>query len=332
MGQGEMRMKKKYLTAIMLVMASALICACGSNTTKPAANEENTAEEASEELTPEADNEPGQIVVKEVSSEDENEADKWDKILMNAGTEMTINGMNILYSIPNPNDPDFGDGMTVLTIDGTEYETGYAEWPVDSFVFANGDNLLIYLEKGYSNDWASTTLVTYSKEAGIKVHDEVWGGTVGDNLSITECTLESRVDLFGTWGTSIKYNVTENGLVQTDTYVQLINDIQSPEGTWYDEYDNEYIRSIYDEYGRRLLRVSTEFSAKQGDKDIVIPAGAVIYPIGYDDSISLFRVEYDGVETDITYTYNDDPEDPNSGLYIGDVNQYDLFEELPYAG
>jgi len=321
-------MKKKVLVLMMLAMALVAICGCGKKASssnaeqKEVVPDEGLAEKAEEETA----------VAEEQTSESGNASGEWDKVLMNAGTEMTINGMNILYSIPNPNDPDFGDGMTVLTIDGTEYETGYAEWPVDSFVFANGDNLLIYLEKGYSNDWASTTLVTYSRETGIKVYDEVWGGTVGNSLSSTECTLESRVDLFGTWGTSINYNVTENGLVQTDTYVQIINDIQSPEGTWYDEYDNEYIRSICDEYGRRLLRVATEFSAKQGDKDIVIPAGAVLYPIGYDDSISLFRVEYDGVVTDITYVYNDDPEDPNSGLYVDEINQFDLFEELPYAG
>lgn len=137
---------------------------------------------------------------------------------------------------------------------------------------------------------------------------------------------------------SISGNLTSisNDMIRVDAAVYVLGTYSSKRSYTFAEgtlqpVEDRYTFSVSDDksghYGPKLkeeLTVQIEENGTMVEK--TLPAGTVIYPVNSDgESVVGFELE-DGTYGEITFERTD------SGLSIDGVSEFDLFDDLPYAG
>ncbi|MBR4529102.1 MAG: DUF3298 domain-containing protein [Lachnospiraceae bacterium] len=182
-------------------------------------------------------------------------------------------------------------------------ETWYCE---PNFIHtADGEYFLVSFSG--MDDWTTTDLY---EAAGDR---RLLGSCNGSPALIRDgtVTIHTRTDAFGTWTVEKEYTYGKDGLKTTETSERLNNDPAER---------GDEARSI-------KLKKPLSYHRTQGakDSDGVLDPGTELYPVtAYPDEIEF--VTKDGRRAFFTYTTEDYTH------YVDGVAEYDLFEELPYAG
>lgn len=201
-------------------------------------------------------------------------------------------------------DEELGDTY-ILHIDDESIENGgddalYMCEPM--FVHSSTGNYFMLDCVGMS-DWHTTYL--YDAAKNYYLVQSIDGHIT--EISDGECTIQSKVDAFGTWGAKKEYSYDGNGFVTTDKV---------------DNLDNLPSKGD-DAIGITLLKKLT-YTDKDGNQQ-TLAKGTVIYPTVLDGDKLEFMTE-DGAESGyFTFVYED------GVRYVDGVDENDMFAGMPYA-
>ncbi|WP_189260291.1 DUF3298 and DUF4163 domain-containing protein [Pseudobutyrivibrio ruminis] len=207
-----------------------------------------------------------------------------------------------LETIP---DEDLGDSYILHIGDDTIENGGDDAYYMCSpmFVHSSTGNYFILDCTGMS-DWHTTYL--YNADKNYTLVQSISGNIT--EISDGKCTIQAKVDAFGSWGAKKEYTYDGNGFVTTDKV---------------DNLDNLPSKGD-DAIGITLLKKLT-YTDKDG-KQQTLSKGTVIYPTVLDGDKLEFMTE-DGAESGyFTFEYKD------GVRYVDGVSEYDLFADMPYAG
>lgn len=315
-------MKKKIAILLIGVCAIASLCACSTTSKKkkePANTEKQETEEkkSEEQETEEKESETQETLEEKVQ-------------ILKVDDSIDINGEELSIEIKSDYS-EYSDGDAVLSYAGTDIILDYCEWMCDSYVVTvNDSEFYVYAQLGFSNDYCQTVVVKCSKSEGLKTLGSVWGRVENtDNLSSTSCTIASYEHLLGTYETVVSYDVTDDGLKSknTDGYIEFNNKNQVSDGSFLDgSEEGDFITKVYDKNGRHILILKRELTFYSDNGDEKLQSGSIVYPRGYNEQNKQFVVEKDGKIGYFKYDKND------AGTFVDGIDQYEAFEELPYAG
>ena len=206
-----------------------------------------------------------------------------------------------LETIP---DEDLGDSYILHVGDDTIENGGddafYMCTPM--FVHSSTGNYFILDCVGMS-DYHTTYL--YDADKNYNLVQSIPGHIT--DISDGTCTIQAKVDAFGTWGAKKEYTYDGNGFVTTDEV---------------DNLDNLPSKGD-DAIGITLLKKLT-YIDKDGEQQ-QLSKETVIYPTALDGDKLEFMTE-DGAESGyFTFVYED------GVRYVDGVSENDLFEGMPYA-
>ena len=198
----------------------------------------------------------------------------------------------------------------ILTVGDEELSLmGLDYWHEDytgEYVHCNGYDY-VFVHCYDANDWETTIVCSITD--GIGLTQNLEGGV--ENINPDGVVLSTRKDILGTWGVIRNYSFAADGdgIVADnegdDCYTIVLSD----------DVDEEY----------NHITVAKEFTAKDGS---TVEVGTKLYPL-YTNGVDLIAFEDEsGSLVEITV---EKPEDDYQ-WYIDGVSEYDIFENLPYAG
>lgn len=275
-------------------------------------------------------------VMEDMNSEDENSSEvsiaDEQVFTLREQEPLEINGQQIFYHFV-AEDVDSFEGKACISYGDQEIELDSCEWLIDSYVITTSDSEFIVLAQlGYSNDWCQTVGVKYSVDFGLTVFGKEWGYVESEyTLNSTTCYISSRVDILGTYSTIIEYSIADTGFYpqNMDGYVSFNNENIVNDGSFLDGLsEDNYTIKIFDENGRKKLILKSNLTLYTDGGSEILNAGSVVYPIGFNESSGRFYVEINGEEGYFNYQKNED----EFIITVDGIDQYDAFEELPYAG
>lgn len=307
---------KKLISILLSACMLFSLCACGaSGDSAPAPTE--------------APSDPVPPVTEPIV--DEAESEIREILLLQPDEALEVDGQQLLFTLESAAEGEPGEA--VLRWGSAVASLGYAEWCCRSYAALLSDgSLLVYGTLGFPSDWRETVPVLF-RGGDVTYYGRVSGG-VDSEADITapdRCRLTSRSNVFGTYGSQISYVLTESGLVAEGSYVRLLNDKKAEDGSFYDGLEEDHpARQLYDEYGRRVLRLKRELTLHTADgSQLLLPDGSVLWPVGYDEVAGQFFVEYgEGQEGWFSYA----PSSKGWGFSIEGIDEEEWFETLGYAG
>lgn len=161
-----------------------------------------------------------------------------------------------------------------------------------------------------SNDYKGTTL--YAVDDGL--HEIL--DCSGDIVSFTKdgISVETSIYILGTWGVTKDYVFDDSGkLVEKDGLFYVLSGY-SP-----DEVDEDSMQW-------RSIKATQDFTDRNGK---TITAGTRLYPVCSDGDLFIILQDKEHNQYELELTH---PEDNSWGLLINGIDEYELFESLPYAG
>lgn len=242
----------------------------------------------------------------------------------------SVGGKELLYTASFESELESGEG--VLRWGEESVSLGFLEWSRRSFVAVMNDgSAVVYATIGFMNDWFETVPVILS-ESGMKDYPTVFG-TVTAPEDITgpeKCVISTRESVFGTYGVRIPCTLGEDGLIPDSDYMEIINRVQEPEGSFLNGLDEDsYTRQIFDAYGQRILTLKRGLTLHTETGDVGLPAASVIRPVGLDLTAMRFYVETEnGNRGWLCFSESD----KGWGYAVDGIDEEELFETIPYAG
>lgn len=224
-------------------------------------------------------------------------------------TEIDVDGDGSMETVCiTETDFDNSENPITVKIDGTSVDLEYGAYISSIYYVKNADGKSYIL---LSYDMASDDYVTQLLEVDSKVPvkcDEVTGFV----YSITNSTVDISANLY-VLGTYIGYRCYG---FDTGKLVALE-----------ERYTFDNAEGIE---GRRSLKLITDLLVKLDTDgqmvDETLPAGTILYPCDTDDETVFGFVLEDGRYGELVF------ERADMGLTIDGVSEFDIFEELPYAG
>ncbi|WP_294216074.1 DUF3298 and DUF4163 domain-containing protein [Pseudobutyrivibrio sp.] len=171
------------------------------------------------------------------------------------------------------------------------------------FVHSSTGNYIMIVTSG-SSDW--NVIHLYDADKNYTLVQELDGSI--QNIEDNVITVQYRVDAFGTWGATKDYQYDGNGFSTTETFDKLSNDPRT----------NGNAMGI-------TLKKDLRYTDNNGDS-ATVEKGTVIYPITKYDSEIEFVNEDGTIQGIFTYKYKD------GVRYVDGESEYDLFDNMPYAG
>lgn len=222
-------------------------------------------------------------------------------------TAVEFRGETLLLSIPQTDEN--GSGSLILTYKDQKVEvTDFAEWMTTAYgIPISKDEFYVLVQACYSNDWRESHLIKYDGEKLFETDST--GGGVDDisEVSKEQIAISTRTDLFGTYGIKIPMSI------QNDLFVK----------------ESDVIDFYFGDENERLsLTVKKSFQAKMGEETLDIPEGSMIYPKGYNEKKKEFFFLYDEKECSVIYGLGSE----GYGYSIDGIDEFEIFENLPYAG
>ncbi len=171
----------------------------------------------------------------------------------------------------------------------------------------DGRNFLLVDADYASNDYV--TFVIELTEEGPVLCDELEDAALG-RINTESVTLEHILYVFGTYSSSMTYELTDSG---TLTQCEAFFTIDSDHSDW------------------KTITVVSEIPATIDGAETYLPAGTELVIIGTDNAGTvLFRLKNSGTEGTITYTLGTG--DEAYLHYIDGMSEFDCLDGLPYAG
>ena len=172
------------------------------------------------------------------------------------------------------------------------------------------DMNFIEIDEGGSNDWHTLNLIVLGEE--MKNCGEIPGKLA--SIDKNGFTVETRIDLLGTWGVTRAYAFdADYNVTPVDDYYYMVAGYE-PKADYADEMWTHLV-------------VKEAFTDRNGT---MIPVGTKLYPV-YSDAESL--IVFKDVDNNTYEIETTRPEDDYGwGRYVNGINEWDLFETLPYAG
>ena len=320
-------MKRKVALITTLLLVSALsACAQKANEGESREPSQTTETESVQDSVPVT--ESASDILTEQPSETEKEFIVTE---IEPNKKMDYKGKELLMSFDAPS--EFEVGKIVLNYGNADYKSKFdAEWITTSYLVEIDDtSFYVFLQACYSNDWVTSYIVKYNGNSFVDIAAQ--DGKIADTSSITQekIVFETRVDLFGTYGIKIPMKFENDKLTCLDTLIRFVN---KPDPTVFDGFESfdpeikEMIKNMYNKEGYQVLTLKRSLKATSENGTIEIGVGEQIIPYGYDESAQKFYFTYN----DILYFFEYELSTENIFHTINGVDQFDIFEVLPYAG
>lgn len=306
--------KKTVCTLLIFTMATTLLIGCGK---KNAIVEEQMS---------------GDVEIDKSTDESFDEG-AGKKMIIEPDSEVEVSGKTLKYTYVV--EDENGGGHALFSYDGVDYESpNSSEWQCSSYVIDYGEGkFIVFYEMVFSNDWGSTQYITHTPngdflDLGVTGADLVNLDDI-DVLNNT-VTLDTRVDLFGTYGIRPVYIIGDQGLEYRDEIILFNNEEVVSDGSFLEDYPEE-LSEVYDANGRQLLTLKCDLELKTDDGDILnMAAGSQLYVVGYAPMANRFYVEVAG---EIAYfEYEEKLGEFEWGHTINGMDEDDVFEYLLYVG
>lgn len=288
-------MKKKILLPEILLLSIALLTGCGSQTTA-----------GTEDATPPIESEDSADTPEELTPADTTSLNSITQLAIDVPVE--INGKELTVTTA----PAYPDDEEILAVTA---KYGDQELKVDEslgirniYQVEQDDENYVMVETYNYNDYSITYLLKLD-ETGITQTD-TRDGSINEVPANPEdgFAITSKVDVLGTYGGTRTYTI-ENDRFTTDS-------------TLYE------FRGTPDGY-KPTLTVKSAIPCRIEGGSTELKPGEAITPTGYSEDGTFYFEKADGTPGSIQVDL--DEEEHYAGT-IGGVNEYDLFETLPYAG
>lgn len=176
----------------------------------------------------------------------------------------------------------------------------------------------LYVEFGMENDWEKMEIVRLAETVETKdmeyiggTRNAIYGHFVSDPRQFA---LYDRVDVLGTYMSFKKYSVGTDGMPVTEDAMYQIA--------------NAYFQWEHALTSKKDLNVMIHVDGSGEKKEEILPKGTKFRPCMTDGSSVIVMELEDGRRCDIQVEKH-----PNDYIYyVNGVSEYDLFENLPYAG
>ncbi len=176
----------------------------------------------------------------------------------------------------------------------------------------------LYVEIGMDNDWEKLEIVRLAEtetESDMKyiggTRNAIYGHFVSDPKQFA---LYDRVDVLGTYMGFKHYSVGEDGMPVTEDEMYRIA--------------NTYFKWEYALISKKDLNVTIHVEGSEEKVEEKLPKGTKFRPYMTDGTSVIVMELEDGRYCDIPVEKKPD----EYFFYINDISEYDLFENLPYAG
>ena len=311
-----MNLKRTAAAAGALVMMMGLV-SCGTTTAAPAATETPVAVNVQETAAP--------MEAQETTAPTASSLSIREILTLEPETELEVNGKTLYYTLD-----DNGNGT--LSYGENSVSLGYEEYSNRSYVALNTDgSFVVYATLGFSGDWYETVPVLV-KEGTMTVYEAVDGAvsTPEDITDTDRFLVSTRVGVLGTYGVIKAYLLTEEGAAPESSYMQIVNEVRSEDGSFLNGVDPESITyKVYDAYGRRTLTLKKDLVLHTDRGEVTLSAGTVVWPVGVDTEEGQFFVQYDDVSEG---WFQISTSDKGWGTAVDGTDEADCFETLAYAG
>lgn len=206
-----------------------------------------------------------------------------------------------------------GGGSVWLSYGDSEVEvTEYVEWLLDSYaVKVDEEHWYVMVGAGYSNDYGNTYLVKLQKGKGLMVCDFLDATTDG-TVTANYMEMNSKIDVFGSYTGIRHYAILED--------------------RFYTEEQRYEFKDMEPEGERRNLVLKKDLSADVYGEKVELQKGTKIFPTGCDIENQRFYAafEKEGEMQEGSFAY--ELHEEQFGYVVDGTDEYELFEELPYAG
>lgn len=172
---------------------------------------------------------------------------------------ISVNDKELTVHYPVSDESEGGE-LTMTFGDEEVTVFDYCEFPKSAYLVpGEGQSFYVLVQAGYSNDWVSTSLVEYDGEKELLlVLDETDGAIAGTESFVDDTViLETRVDIFGTYGVTIPTRYDKSGFTAISDYIAFTKASEDEEFAAFlknlDGEERAYYENIYDEQGRNIL-------------------------------------------------------------------------------
>lgn len=174
---------------------------------------------------------------------------------------------------------------------------------IGNFIHTGDGNYYTFEVSGLS-DYKTIYFFDANTNQLIEQMDGFWIEKIYDGKAM----LGYRVDAFGTWSSHNIFTYDKAGFKSTTNVSDLNNDPKT----------NAYARGI-------TLLKDMKYKDEQGQEQ-TLAKGNIIYPMTLEDNTVYFQTEDGSVNGSFTYEVKD------YERYVDGIQEYEMFENLPYAG
>ena len=299
-------MKNNLYKAAGVLSLAVMLTACGTETSQSDTTQTLQGESV-EESTAQTQEAQSEQTQETFATEQENAAE--DIITeLKAGVALSVDGLQLVLDDIQV-DPENEEIKQIIAQYGDQSLEVDQALALDKayYVQKQGQNYVL-VETSTYDDYSIVYVLTLENGAITKT-DQVDGSLIQVPAQPDGAfTIESRVNVLGTYGGQLQYNLQDGKMAADGTLYQFLNPV--------DDYTI-------------TLTVAGEISCRLDGGNTTLKAGEVIQPTGYSqDGTFYFQME-DG--TAGSFIVDLDGEGQYAGTIDG-VSEYDLFENLPYAG
>lgn len=213
-------------------------------------------------------------------------------------------------------------GNYLLSVNDEEVLIAEYAYSADAYVIKHKDGTAGFMVNTYfEGDYTALHPVAYM-DGNLKEYDEMSGRIDRNTVKPDSLVAESSLDVLGTWGAIMFYNITEDYHLVSSTGEFLLENEKGYR--WRREIVTAKELPVYHEDG--------------SDSGEILPVGTVLYPIRTDAVTYMIAEKEDGTAVMIKLNKVKETE-----IYDGETYEYyyyqiddeaadDYFEPLPYAG
>lgn len=204
---------------------------------------------------------------------------------------------------------EYSDYEISVRVDSVKEDIGSYGYYWDAYFIRKEDGSCgVMFEVDFASDDYTTYLYRLDSKKPVQT-ENIFASFEKGSVQPNGCNLEFRVDMLGTWGSSVPYTINDDWTLTTEeTVYELGNGADCEE--------------------RRSLTNQAELPVTMdGENQIrMLPVGTVIYPMSTDGQTYLDFETEDGKKGRIAV------EKIDYSIKIDGIDEYSYFSEIPYAG
>lgn len=262
------------------------------------------------QLSHSAPTEEGESVILSFNLEDADDTGVYEAYGFEQDEEYQFDSYVLKSTIENPDEN--GAGKPVLKVSGDAvsepmdvYLADFAQYPRTSYVIEDGSDLYALVQLGYDNDYTESVLVRLDGDNTAVTDGPIPYALDGTEGVASTIPMYTKVDILGSYS-GIKEFYIQSGALVTDDEVFHFND-NAPE---------------------LVLKKSIKCHDVIADEDITLDAGETLIPMGTDGVSEFYFKTIEREECMLKFEKDKD----GFTITIDGIDQYEIFESLPYAG